>query len=503
MAKKPVIQSEENVPQYDAQTMAFIEGAKKSIAMNHGLALDRDPAEVMRENNAAIRAAAAKIAPKRGMVKQTIKQQSVPATRQVQPDRPVQNVSARNPVKTQKPPQRASFAKPVEQEHVAADDSGYEAVQTMSYNGLNDEAMRNVGYDALMEQAMRDNNGPDESGEEVSYEHVELSDLQPQQEEPAQETEPVLAPEQSYVQTEEPYQVWPKKVDYVSTNEMPTQSPAQARPSPIYQSTPVTNFSDIRGLPSEGLFYDKPLFGQALTYMDILMVSNIDTVNVTSTINTLLSRRITGGWDTFNADNLLQCDEHYILHWLRASTVDDQPLPYVPPTLDEWVPYTCPECGKVANTQEDYKNIDIHFNNLNFKIDGNLQEIAAKHANGCYTFTLLDGRQCDVYLRRRYHETVINDARKQYEKDVGVEMPVEMRAVLYTAVVVEIEGMETIVDKMNYIAGLGYKEARHLITEVDNASLVTNITANLVCPFCHKEVTIPYPFRFDAYISGL
>jgi hypothetical protein len=132
-----------------------------------------------------------------------------------------------------------------------------------------------------------------------------------------------------------------------------------------------------------------------------------------------------------------------------------------------------------------------------------LQEIVAKHANGCYSFYLDDGRQCDVYLRRRYHEAEVNKALAQYVKDTGVEMPFEMQVILHSAVVVEIQGIDNIVDKINYLGNLGYKAAKHFLDEVDAASLTTDITAKVICPFCKKEVTIPYPFRLDVYLSGL
>jgi hypothetical protein len=108
-----------------------------------------------------------------------------------------------------------------------------------------------------------------------------------------------------------------------------------------------------------------------------------------------------------------------------------------------------------------------------------------------------------VYLRRRYHETMINDTLKLYQKDMGKEMSLEMQQLLRTAVVVEIEGIDNIVDKLNYIGNMGYNAAKHFIDEVDGASLRTDITANVICPFCKKEVTIPYPFRLDVYLSSL
>lgn len=457
MAKKQFVQKSQpsaETPQYDEQTMAFIEGAKKQMAMNHGLALDRDPAEVMKENNSAIHEAARAITKKRGMVKQTLTgSMSKPAT-----------------------------VPPVVQPDIV------QPVQFPPENRLTDAEMAKVGYDALMKQAMYAEPEPEEVVAEPEHEPepmTELDKIQPN-------LEATWVPPQEHVQ---PVPEKPKAVV------MQQQKPA-AQQSAQFPRTEVTNFTDVRGLPSEGLLYDSTLYGQSLTFMDILMMNNMDGVNTTDTINTLFDRRFRGGWkEGFNAENLLQCDESYLMHWLRASTIDD-PLPYVPPS-DKWEPYKCPDCGKVATKPEDYAALDIKFSNLEFKIQGDLHSILAKHANGCYSFELEDQRQCDVYLRRRYHARMINEAIAKYKKDTGEDMSMMMQFILSTAVVVEIEGMESIVDKLNYIGGMGYKSAKHFLSEVNNASLVTDITAKVVCPFCHEEVTIPYPFRLDFYISSL
>ena len=453
MAKKQFVQKSQpsaETPQYDEQTMAFIEGAKKQMAMNHGLALDRDPAEVMKENNSAIHEAARAITKKRGMVKQTLTgAMSKPAT-----------------------------VPPVVQPEIV------QPVQLPPENRLTDAEMAKVGYDALMKQAMY----AEPEHEEVVAEPEQMTELD--------KIQPNL--EATWVPPQEQVQPVPEKPKAVV---MQQQKPA-AQQSAQFPRTEVTNFTDVRGLPSEGLLYDSTLYGQSLTFMDILMMNNMDGVNTTDTINTLFDRRFRGGWkEGFNAENLLQCDESYLMHWLRASTIDD-PLPYVPPS-DKWEPYKCPDCGKVATKPEDYAALDIKFSNLEFKIQGDLHSILAKHANGCYSFELEDQRQCDVYLRRRYHARMINEAIAKYKKDTGEDMSMMMQFILSTAVVVEIEGMESIVDKLNYIGGMGYKSAKHFLSEVNNASLVTDITAKVVCPFCHEEVTIPYPFRLDFYISSL
>lgn len=460
MPKKQVIQSTSSAPEYDEQTKAFIQSAKSVMASNHGIMLDRDPAEVMRENNSAIHEAAKTLAAKQGMKKQTLSTQprSTSVMSQVIKQQPVQR-----PVQ----PMVVQKQQPVDQSF-----------------GLTDKKMREVGYDALMSSMMSANRmEPEPEETEEPEEMQELAEVV------------VEAPVQ---QIPQPVPVQPKKI-----KELPRQNAEPPRQSPVFVRQEVTNFTDVRGLPSEGLLYEEPIMGQSLTLMDILMINHMDAVNVTSSVNTLLERRLTGGWSGgFVAENVLECDQAYLMHWLRASTTDDN-LPYVPPNPEKWTPYTCPDCHAVANNPEDYSKLIIKFENLDFKINGDLQSIVAKHANGCYSFRLLDQRQCDVYLRRRYHETEINNTLEKYRKDTGTDMPFEMQVILHSAVIVEIEGIDNIVDKINYLGAMGYKEAKHFFDEVNGASLTTDITAKVICPFCKKEVTIPYPFRLEYYISSL
>lgn len=511
MAKREYVQPANSEPEYDEQTRMFINSAKSMMAKNHDLAIDRDPAVIMRENNAKLHQAAMAMQAKQGMVKQRVPKGS----------RVVKFATTTAPTAVQnvrQPPAAVSY-----------DDAEVEQRQpvltNVPRNVINDQAMKKQGYDSYMQSMMA---APDADEDDM----VELSDAVNSAEsletveEPIQPTVPKQVPQrpkvygmgefannrfpkyESQAQQPEPQpepqlEPQPEQQEVIETPRQKTaDSPRKSQYS--FNNNEVTNFGDIRGLPSEGLLYDEPLFGQALTFMDILMLNNLDSANVTSTINTLFERRLRGGFtDGFDADSILQCDESYLMHWLRASTIDDK-LPYVPPNPDKWTPYTCPKCNHVAKTPADYEKLEIRFNNLDFKIKGDLQQIVAKHsANGYYTFYMEDNRRCDVYLRRRFHEDEVNQTLEQYRKEMGKEMPLEMQIILHSAVVVEIEGLETTIEKLNYIGNLNYSAAKKFLEEVEGASLTTDITAKVICPFCKKEVVIPYPFRLDYYISGL
>lgn len=481
MATKQYIQpvgQPSSSPKYDPQTQAFIQNAKQMMANNHGLALDRDPAEIMKENNRALHEAAKTMSAKKGMTKQTLAQ----------------------PVAT-------SYSQPVMQPIPSVQQPVLHQMAQPS-SGITDTAMKQAGYDAYMQNLMNSSDGDDDSN------MTELSEAQMEPQNDYTVQQPVV-PESPIQQTvfQQPRVELPTEpvvqqpvVQHTVVSEVRTELPRQQsvpQPTHTFTNTDYTNCTDVRGLPSEGLLYEMPIMGQSLTLTDVLLMNYMDSANVTSTINSLFSRRLFGGWSTgIVPANILHCDEAYLMHWLRASTIDT-PLPYESPSQDKFIPYTCPECGGIAKTTEDYARLNIKFENLDFKINGDLNKIIEKHRNGCYTFELDDHRQCDLYLRRRYHEDLINEALDLYRKDMHTEMPVVKQVLLHTAVVVEIEGIDNIVKKIDYLGNLGYKAAKHFYDEVEGASLTTDITARITCPFCGKEVTIPYPFRLDSYLSGL
>ena len=123
--------AQQKKPEYDAQTMAFIQSAQMIIAKNHGLELDRDPAEIMRENNNKLHDAATAIKKRKGMVRQ-----SVPS-----------NVPAPNIAPA---PQQVQMPVPKK-------------------NSANDEAMHQNGYDAYMQGLMR-------SAPEEEYDDADTQD---------------------------------------------------------------------------------------------------------------------------------------------------------------------------------------------------------------------------------------------------------------------------------------------------------------------------------------
>lgn len=481
----------------DEQTRAYVQTAKSMIASNHGLVLDRDPAEVMRENNKSLHEAAKIIKKKKGMVRQRIAGQ---------PQTPVQQ-------------------------------SVHPAVAPDVQNApLTDENMAAHGYDRYMESMMAGSvQRPDISlSQQPEYIPPEDSYVEVQSE-PKQTEVPEPMPQQQvqvqqqprielsgftprpYVQNQQPQQT----VQQVQPVVPPTAPVRNTVPSkPVSQqlatdpfgvgptqynfagSQPRTvvpqqvhdyeAFSEIRGLPSTGVLYGNPISGQAFKLMDLLMLNDIDSENITKVFNELYARRLRG----VEPENILSCDDPYILHWLRASSFPDQQLPGV-------IWFECPECGTRNEAPKNSNGFSVSFYNLDFTIVGDVNAILAKHANGYYAFRLPDGRECDVYLRRRYHDRMVDEAVNAYQRDIGKPMPSYLREIIKSAVVLEIEDCETLNDKINYLSNMNVAAATKMFEEINSASLTTIITAKLTCPKCGKEVRVSYPFRLDQYISSL
>lgn len=494
----------------DEQTRTYMQTARTMMAANHGLVLDRDPAEVMRENNKGLHEVAKIIKKKKGMVRQQtvakpMVQTVVPPT--VEPE--VQNA-------------------PITDQNMAS--QGYDRyMESMMARTAPQPPQSSAQYVETIEDTQPYVQSPqpvqaqpDPVAEAVQQPQVQVQE-QPRMELSAFTPRPYV---QAPIQPQRPVQpvqqmqpVAPPQVQPVVPPQAPVQMPPPVQPPQPQQpmadpfgvgpgqyrfadSQPrkvvpqqvhdYEAFSEIRGLPSTGALYGNPISGQAFKLMDLLMLNDIDSENITTVFNELYARRLRG----VDPEDILSCDDPYILHWLRASSFPDQPLPGI-----LW--FECPECGQRNEAPANSNGFDVGFYNLDFNIVGDVKSILAKHAQGYYAFRLPDGRECDVYLRRRSHDRMVDEAVNQYAKDIGKPMPQYLREIIKAAVVLEIEECENLNDKINYLSNMNVGDATKMFEEINAASLTTVITARLKCPKCGKEVKVFYPFRLDQYISSL
>lgn len=259
-------------------------------------------------------------------------------------------------------------------------------------------------------------------------------------------------------------------------------------------------FTRMRKLPSKGLFYENPVSGQSLKLIDNYYLDDIvdGLTDSRMAINAILARRVRG----VVPDDILTCDESYILHWLRVASFPSHGLRHPG--------YICPHCH--FNTAQDdlFRDFRIGFGNLKFTLNKDIDSLYELHrANGYHSGILGDGRECHVYVHRLRHATVLNNFVSDWEDKNQISMPAAMRKVVGIATVVEIEGCdaETEEDRMKqkvqYISEIPVRVKKDLEQLVVEGTVACNISASITCGRCGGLVETPYPFLVRWFVSGL
>lgn len=255
-------------------------------------------------------------------------------------------------------------------------------------------------------------------------------------------------------------------------------------------------FTEIMGWPSHGIFYPENVYGQALKTIDVFMLADATEDDVNSTLTTILGRRLRG---IASPEDILTCDEEYLLYWLRASSY---------PEKDDGLPkmkFDCPHCGNHYRDMAAVQMLPgVSFNDLVFKTEVPPEQIAAMHAeNGFVKFSAYDGRECNVYLKRRKHDRIVDEYIADWEKSNEDVFPRYRKEGLTIASVMEIEDCETMTDKLEYIESYPLAERNKLFLAVLNSQIVTKTFVNIKCPACGGTATLPYPFRIRNYVASL
>lgn len=252
-------------------------------------------------------------------------------------------------------------------------------------------------------------------------------------------------------------------------------------------------FTEIVNWPSRGLMYPNPIYGQSFKTIDLLMLGDITEENASRVLTSVLSKRIKG----INVDDILTCDETYLLHWLRASSYPTEGLPHPG--------YICPHCKFNIRKADTFKEFRINFGNLKFVPNHDPVELISKHKElGYVPITLYDGRECDIYLRRRAHDIILENERERWEREHDYEsMPDAIYRLAQLAVVVEIEDCATFDDKLNYLAEFPIAKKSELFDAITENALISRINAEIKCAQCGGTVETPYPFLIRSFISSL
>lgn len=255
-------------------------------------------------------------------------------------------------------------------------------------------------------------------------------------------------------------------------------------------------FTEITEWPSHGLFYPEKVYGQSLKTIDVFMLADTTDDDVNATLTTILGRRLRG---IPSPEDILACDEEYLLYWLRASSYPENEAGLPKMKFD------CPECGRHYRDMAAVQLLPgVSFNDLVFRTEVPPEEIAAKHAaNGYVTFNTYDGRECNVYLKRRKHDRIMDEYISEWELANNDVFPRYRKESLAIAAVMEIEDCETITEKMEYIEAYPLSERNKLFMSVLNSQIITKTYVRIKCPNCGGTATLPYPFRLRNYVASL
>lgn len=305
----------------------------------------------------------------------------------------------------------------------------------------------------------------------------------------------------------EPEQVSENAVHDAAAEEKPAQVSVHEQElidRPFDMNTDIPEFdafTRISRLPSKGLFYPNDLLGQSLKLIDNYALDDINdgTANTRTALNGILSRRIRG----IDPQDILTCDETYILHWLRASSFPEHGM--IHPG------YVCPHCdfdtSEDDNPLHDYR---VGFRQLKFTLSKDIRELYELHReHGYHVGHIGDGRECHVYIHRLRHATLLNDFIVDWEDENDIAIPTYMRNIAGIATVVEIEGIDTADDnermkeKVRYISEMPRKYRADFENLVVEGTVNCKITVVNNCVSCGGVVETPYPFLIPGFISGL
>ena len=262
-------------------------------------------------------------------------------------------------------------------------------------------------------------------------------------------------------------------------------------PDPDYQQ-----FNEITGWPSQGRFYRDSIYGQGLTTIDADMLSAMDIddpMEVYNTFTAILGRRVKG----ISPDDILSGDEEYLIYWLRASTYLGESLPRPA--------FTCPACGTEHRTADMLLATGtLGFRDQVFTVDQDPAEIAAMHASEGYVrYTMYDGRESAIYLRRRKHDKAIAEYMDRWEHANNRPYPEYRSLNTSLASFMEIEDCETMSEKIKYLEDYPLAKRSEMLKSVFGAQITSHTSVRMKCSRCGGTVTVPYKFRASRFLASL
>ena len=287
--------------------------------------------------------------------------------------------------------------------------------------------------------------------------------------------------------------------------QLPPFAQPQVRQTPVVRplvadpSRPNRDYGEfglISGWPSRSVFYPNKIYGQSLFTVDAIQLGLAEDDEISDILDDVLSRRIKG----IDPGDILTADEEYLMYWMRASSYPSQAGHGLPK-----VKFKCPHCEQRFNDAQSLSMIQpITFMDLDFKLDSDPLEVAAKHSrNGYAEFTAYDGREVHIYLRRRKHDAVIREYEEKWEEITHTYLPKHRTVELAAAAVIEIEDCKDMNAKLDYIENYPLEERIAFFQAIGDAQVVSHTIANIRCPFCGGTASVPYPFHYRRFVASL
>ena len=287
--------------------------------------------------------------------------------------------------------------------------------------------------------------------------------------------------------------------------QLPPFAQPQVRQTPVVRppvadpSRPNREYGEfglISGWPSRSVFYPNKIYGQSLFTVDAIQLGLAEDDEISDILDDVLSRRIKG----IDPGDILTADEEYLMYWLRASSYPSQAGHGLPK-----VKFKCPHCEQRFNDAQSLSMIQpITFMDLDFKLDSDPLDVAAKHSrNGYAEFTAYDGREVHIYLRRRKHDAVIREYEEKWEEITHTYLPKHRTVELAAAAVIEIEDCKDMNAKLEFIENYPLEERVAFFQAIGDAQVVSHTIANIRCPFCGGTASVPYPFHYRRFVASL
>jgi DNA-directed RNA polymerase subunit RPC12/RpoP len=253
--------------------------------------------------------------------------------------------------------------------------------------------------------------------------------------------------------------------------------------SPAVAVNQESNFVEVAPPPSGGSFYKGFVYGQPLRVDDLTQIETMDSNNSDDRISVIFSRALRG----LDPKEILQGDEFYYIHWLRANTFPGMPF--------DNMAYECMHCQKeVIDGASPFGFAEMHH-----VVADREAKIAELKGSDCAEITI-GGRSGKVFVRRRRHNSRLKYLLKRDFGDIG-QKPTEADMLRYVTAVVVDFGFGDIKDTITFIRSLSPMDYAKLKSAVKRYNFASTTIVDLTCPYCKEVTPVPgYTFPFYDFI---